>query len=341
MSIKSWGKTLFVILLSSPLLSAPAYSDIDFFTHNGNKIAGYYLAPTNSSSAKPKAVLLFVHGDGSTPYDAHGYYDIVWNEMRNHGFAIFSWDKLGVGDSQGSWLNQTMQDRQSEVEAAIDFVQSKWGYSKSNTGLIGFSQAGWVVPAVAKRSDKLGFVVGIGFATNWIDQGRYYGIRKSKLKGENERQTQASIDRHKQEIAFLNTQPKYEAYREYEKHSPMSKERFEFVLNNYKSDATDDYQGIRIPTLLMWGEDDENVDAHYEYDLRKNAPNPYISTKLVPNATHALLNSKSYKGQSFGFFSWLKMIWQDKHAFAKGSLSYLINWLNNVEHKQKPVLGKS
>ena len=131
------------------------------FEHGQDRLSGHYLQPTNGIPAK--AVLIFVHGDGATEYDAHGYYDIIWQPLLEKGYAIFSWDKPNIGKSTGNWLAQSMQDRQSEVLAAVAAVQKKYHFSAANTGLIGFSQAGWVVPALANRADKIAFSIGIGF----------------------------------------------------------------------------------------------------------------------------------------------------------------------------------
>lgn len=318
--------SLFFLIIGTLIIAPSASAKVQYFDHNGERLAGYYLGPRNIKKAK--AVLIFVHGDGAMPYNAHGYYDILWDELRKNGYAIFSWDKPGVGDSQGSWLQQSMTDRQSEVQAAIAFVKSKYGYSTKDTGLIGFSQAGWVVPAIARQANNIGFAIGIGFATNWVDQGEYYSMRKSKLSGENKTQTIMAISQHRKGIDYLNTSPSYEDYIKYKRQQPMSQERFQFVLKNYQSDATRDYSQINVPTLLIWGVDDENVNAVHEYNLRKNNKNHNISIKLIPKANHALLNSASYKGQGFGIGSWMKLMWQGREAFADGALEYLIYWLN-------------
>lgn len=321
---------LILIIITSLTMVPAANAKVQYFNHNGNQLAGYYMEPRHNQNKKikAKAVLIFVHGDGAMPYNAYGYYNIVWNELRKNGYAIFSWDKPGVGNSQGNWLQQSMKDRQSEVQAAIEFVKNNYDYSAKDIGLIGFSQAGWVVPAIARKTNNIGFAIGIGFATNWVDQGEYYSVRKSKLSGEIEAQTITAIIRYREEIVFLNTNPSYKDYIKYETQHPMSQERFQFVLKNYKSDATKDYSQIDVPTLLIWGGDDENVDAIHEYNLRRNNQNQNISTKIIPKANHSLLNSASYKGQNFGVGSWMKLMWQDKEAFADGALEYLVYWLN-------------
>ncbi len=63
-----------------------------------------------------------------------------------------------------------MQQRQQEVQSAINFLQSSYGYSGEQIGLLGFSQAGWVVPALANDNSSIGFITGDGFAIDWSEQ---------------------------------------------------------------------------------------------------------------------------------------------------------------------------
>ncbi len=319
------AKYLLAVLLCFNTTLTMSYAEKLGFSFDGDQLNGRYLKPKKNADAK--GVLLFVHGDGAITYDAHGYYEILWNVLRKNGYAIFSWDKPGVGKSQGNWLNQSMEDRQREVLSAIDFIQQKYGFTPENTGLIGFSQAGWVVPAVASNPEKIGFAIGIGFATNWIDQGEYFSIRKSALSGESEAQTQVAVEEYHKGIKFLDGSPTYDEYLEYEVNEPMGLDRFGFVMRNYRGDSTEDYSKLQVPVLLLWGSDDQNVDAQHEYKQRTSHSNPQITAEIIPNASHALLDSKHFKGQQFGTGNWVKLMWKGKNAFAEGSIDTILDWL--------------
>ena len=104
------------------------------FLNGENSLSGHYILP---DKGKPKGVILFVHGDGPLGYDAYGYYPLIWNRLLLQGFAIFSWDKPGIGESTGSWLTQSMKQRQQEVQAAVNFIRSSYGYSGDQVGLLG------------------------------------------------------------------------------------------------------------------------------------------------------------------------------------------------------------
>ena len=318
------------------------------FEHQEDTLAGVYLPQLNHDKAK--AVILFVHGDGPLAYDAEGYYELIWHPLRQLGYAIFSWDKAGVGNSSGNWLDQSMLDRQSEVNAAIQFIQSKYGYTKETTGLLGFSQAGWVLPAIAAQPNDIGFMIGIGFATNWKQQGRYYSKVKHTLANKTSTEIESELANYEQDFSFLKTQPSYDKYvesNEYVKGDDkqvMSYDRYQFVLKNMNADASKEYSKVSVPSLFMWGEDDLNVDAKYEFGYLEGIDNEWLTLKLIPNASHGMLDSSIFNTQTFGLTQWLKMMWYEEDSFANAFLPELVQWLEvdrlevdkqNVNHKAK------
>jgi len=297
------------------------------FKHGSEQLHGHFLAPVSDKMAK--GVLIFVHGDGAMTYDAEGYYDIIWQQLREQGYAIFSWDKAGVGESSGNWLNQSMQDRQSEVLAAVKFIQQQYKFTPKSTGLIGFSQAGWVLPAITNKENNIGFMVGIGFASNWLEQGQYYTKTRLQLSGANAEQVNIALATNLSGTKFLDSTPSYVQYLKSAGDDPMSKERYQFVLKNYRSDAIQDYLSINIPTLLLWGEGDLNVDAQQEFNWWKLSDNKNncVETQLILNASHGMLKANEFGSQNFGFKQWLKLMWQGPDALATDFMPTLLLWL--------------
>ncbi len=314
------------------LVAVANVSATEFVFNSGkSKLTGHYLS--NLDSNPPKGVIVFVHGDGALSYDAEGYYSIIWEQLRKNGYSIFSWDKAGVGSSTGNWLSQSMTDRQLEVLSAVELIQEKYGFTSKNTGLFGFSQAGWVVPKLAGSSDRIGFAIGVGFAQNWIEQGRFYTRIKHKRAGADEQQVQAAIEQYNNEIAFFNSAP---VYSEHFAKDGMSRERFAFVLRNYTSDAAADYPKINIPMLLLWGENDLNVDAKKEFMRWTKKPNKNVTVKLIPDATHGLLKAEYFAGQHVSFSQWLRLMWLQQDALAPQFIPAVLDWLDtHVEKADK------
>lgn len=315
----------FIFLLGVFLFQPFSYAEEVTFQHGQHSLSGYYLEVTNGKPAK--AILLFVHGDGAMSYDAEGYYSIIWKALRQNGYAIFSWDKPNVGDSSGNWLEQSMVARQSEVLAAIDLVQKKYHFTPKNTGLFGFSQAGWVLPALANKTSKVGFIIGVGFATNWVEQGRYSTKIRHQIAGSNKNEITSALDAYTKEILFFQGSPSYSKYLTFSGEYALEKDRYEFVLNNFKADASDDYSNIKVPSLFLWGEKDLNVNAKEEFKWWQTQTNEFVTTKLIDNASHAMLNADSFNSQNFGFRQWIKLMWLEQDAFAADYLPTVLTWL--------------
>ncbi|MDI9244199.1 alpha/beta hydrolase [Marinobacter sp. CHS3-4] len=314
------------IFLFSFFFALPiSYAEEIVFRHNQNSLSGHYLGATNGKPAK--AVLLFVHGDGATSYDAKGYYSHIWEPLRKHGYAIFSWDKPNVGNSTGNWLEQSMADRQSEVLTAINYIQNKYNFASENTGLFGFSQAGWALPALANKNSKVGFVIGIGFSKNWVEQGRYYTKIRHELAGKNQKQISSELNKYAKEVSFFKSAPSYNEYLQYSGEVAMIKERYQFVLKNFMSDATHDYGKINVPSLFLWGEKDLSVNAKNEFKWWQVHGSKLVTPKLISNASHSMLNADSFSEQDFGYKEWIKLMWLEQDAFAKDFLPTILTWL--------------
>ena len=222
-----------------------------------------------------------------------------------------------------------MQDRQSEVLAAVSFIQQKYKFTPKNTGLIGFSQAGWVLPAIANKENNIGFMVGIGFASNWFEQGQYYTKTRLQLSGATAEQVNIALAINLSGEKLLDSRLSYTQYLKSVGDDPMSQNRYHFVLKNYRSDAIQDYRNINIPTLLLWGDGDLNVDAKQEFNRWQQAENKnnYVETQLILNASHGMLKANEYSSQNFGFKQWLKLMWQGQDALATDFMPALLLWL--------------
>ena len=320
---------LFVLATTMPLF---AEADPIKFRNGEDSLSGHYLLP---EYGEPKAVILFVHGDGLLDYDAYGYYPLIWERLLNQGFAIFSWDKPGVGKSTGHWLAQTMQQRQQEVQSAITFIRNSYGYTGAQVGLLGFSQAGWVVPALANNNPDVGFIIGIGFAINWLEQSWYLTRTRLIQQGADSTEIKTARRAHIQEIMFLQQQPSYDLYlKKYANTTNrMTEDRYQFILKNLSVNASQDYVGLKQPTLLLLGEKDLNVDILNTKEVIEKviAEQPNIQISIIKNATHSLLNADDFNEKVPGLLFWLKLIWQGENAVAQQFYTVLDEWLSLQE----------
>lgn len=154
------GLALLLLIAGLVLFFTSHLDDFDFdnavakeltFTSQGNRLSGTLLLPGNGH---PAAIAVIIHGDGPQDRYSDNGYSPLFNTLLDAGIAVFSWDKAGIGNSQGNWLHQSMDDRAGEAVAALTLLQSLYQNTPVQIGFLGFSQAGWMIPAAAAQSSS-------------------------------------------------------------------------------------------------------------------------------------------------------------------------------------------
>lgn len=142
--------------------------DIEFYSGR-TPLVGKLVMPEGEG---PFPAILCVHGSG--PADRGECNDVI-PALRAAGLAVFSYDKRGVGQSEGIFVGVTHIDGDpspsewrlpqlaDDALAAVMFLQNLEEIQPDQIGLIGASQAGSIIPLVADQSDVPSFaVVGAG-----------------------------------------------------------------------------------------------------------------------------------------------------------------------------------
>jgi len=319
-----------IALVSSGIFFNYSKSRIEFISGT-NKLRGTLILPKGHK--EPFPVVVFVHGDGAMPYDLYGYYHSIWEQLASHGIASFSWDKPGVGDSEGNWLSQDMDDRAMEVKAAFHSLSQTNSVDSERVGIIGFSQAGWVLPRLADEN-WVDYMIFVSTAINWIEQGRYL-TRQRYLASGNSNESEIVAALEKNEVfnkMLLNPLLKYEDFLLLQEElssgsedlKPIGKDRFEFIKKNISEDSTQTLSKLKVPVLGLFGADDLNVDiknsisVYQKSFLENNQVN--FSYRIFPDATHGLSKTKYFNKQVPGLIDVLKINILGNELFADGVL---------------------
>lgn len=298
---KARALVVFLILAGTFLLwrldamDLKAHKHIDIaFESQENHLNGTLYLPKNIG---PYSIVFFVHGDGPQDRTGSGDYHFLMNALLRESYACFSYDKAGIGASEGNWLRQNMTDRTSEVVAAIHAIKEHVETDK--IGIMAFSQGGWVVSELALADASVDYYVVIGGAIDWLDQHLYYAKQQAIIRGYSSVETEAYLAYIAESDRLIAT-GNYDSYRHWvEKHAygtPMSKERFEFAYLNHEANAIKGVYAIDVPFLGLFGEDDLNVDSLESYEAYKEifgkTGHTQVQLYMVPNATHELLDKK-------------------------------------------------
>ncbi|MER7212827.1 serine aminopeptidase domain-containing protein [Streptosporangium sp. NPDC000239] len=237
----------------------------------------------------PRGLVVLAHGDGVADASRDGFYRPIWEAFARAGYASLSWNKPGVDGAPGNWLHQSMSDRSAEVDAALDWAKRRPEIDPNRLGVWGISQGGWVLPKVAGDRTDLRFMILVGAAVNWLRQGEYNLRAELQDQGAPDDRLGAELRRRAAQIRLLEEGAGYDEYLASGLDDPpMSKDRWRFVLRNFRADVTDQLPRVRTPTLLVLGDHDRNVDVkETEAAYRAGVPQGLLTVETLRGGSHS------------------------------------------------------
>ena len=291
------------------------------FSANTAQLAGTLWLPDQPA----QAAVVLVHGDGPQNRTSDDGYASLINTLLDAGIAVAAWDKPGVGASTGNWLNQSMQDRTAETRAALETLTSR---VDAPVGALGFSQAGWVLPALS--AEDAAFLVLIGPAVSWQQQGDYYTRVRLEREGHAASEIAEILAQSAEQDDLM-----FGAAARYDPAADLTEDRWGFIQRNRTADARADLRRLTLPVLALWGADDLNVDAQSDAAIYREtiqASHPATRVQIVPDATHSLLKSGPYNWQltlQWPWFTQLRFLLEGRRAYAPGTLDLITRWITD------------
>lgn len=281
---------LVFIVLACVFLYENTYSMIEknvrIKTEKGT-LAGFLALPKD----KMEGIVIFVHGDGPQNATQDGGYKPLMERFAKQGYVSVSWDKPGIGDSSGNWLEQSMDDRAEEVEDVITWVKKQKNMNTEKIILWGASQAGWVIPKVQHNQNDITASILVAPAINWLKQGQFLTLKEMQREGKTEEEIKKELQKDEEESNLIISNASYEEYTKITGDNSLSKDRYTFVQKNITADATKDIEKIKSPVYLVLAEKDENVDSiNTEETYRELLPNSQLSVKTISGVKHSMLN---------------------------------------------------
>lgn len=337
--------SLFVLLNTNSISSQNDNKII--FQSGPFSVAGYLNLPEGEG---PHPVVIFVHGDGPTNHTSWGYYIPIMKRMLHAGYATFSWDKPGSGESTGQIdQSQLFKIRSQIVIDAISALKKRSELNHSQMGLWGSSQAGYIIPLVLEKSTDVNFLIAVscpGEAS--VDQWAYL-IKSQALCAGLPASEAELLDKCISGAVKART---YKRYLQYKKtisnYSTLldtlsSKYRRQLIIipeEQWKPTDLNDrtffnpillMEEINIPVLAIYGEKDTQIDPiqgiqAYER-MRDISGNQNITIKLIMGVDHSMIKSKTGSMKERARRTGKE--WQN---LADEYLDTIEEWIRNLKH---------
>lgn len=104
--------------------------------------------------------------------------------LAQQGFAVLRFDKRGTGASTGTFVEVTTENSverigllAADMVAAVQTLKGLSGVNSSKIGLVGASQAGWVMPLAASQTTDVKFMAAIVGPTVAVGPLYYYAAQ--------------------------------------------------------------------------------------------------------------------------------------------------------------------
>jgi dienelactone hydrolase len=124
-------------------------------------LAATLYRPAGAVGNLPAVVI--VHGSAPSTRAMVGFYTSMALRM---GLAVLAFDKRGTGESTGTYVPidtdesvQRLGELAADVEHGVRWLAAQPGVDRSKIGLLGGSQAGWIMPLAASREPLVRFIV--------------------------------------------------------------------------------------------------------------------------------------------------------------------------------------
>jgi dipeptidyl aminopeptidase/acylaminoacyl peptidase len=295
---------LLVALLACGQIGCAQVTEVPLHVrHGAESLEATLLLPSGSG---PHPAVVLIHGTGQQTRDEWRFFGELFAE---HGIAALLYDKRDVGRDPSGMDLVGLQDLAGDALAAVRLLQSRADIRRDSIGLWGISQGGWVAPMVAAQAPEIAFVIavsapGVSYAelnlfavTNRLRRGGFDGAQVTAattalqllddfVRYDDDRGgTQAMLDAaQRQPWCGSSTLPAT---------LPTAAQRQSWLRwRDLDLDPATYWENVRVPVLLIYGENDEVVPVERSIERITEAltrvGNSLLTVHVFPAADHDL-----------------------------------------------------
>jgi uncharacterized protein len=273
------------------------------FSNGDVRLAGTLITPDREGK---HPTIILVHGSG--PANRESMLPFARFLVR-HGVAVFGYDKRGVGASTGEWNSASFDDLAGDAVAAIEYLKRRDDVDSDQIGLLGVSQAGWIMPLAAVRTKGIAFLIsvsgaGIPAAETTVDHAQ----NEMTAKGMKPQVVAQIVEAMKRQYHFAKSGQGWNEYAAARETLAARLGRppdtfpgtpdhpyWQLIRRQYFYDPAPTLRRLEVPTLALFGALDNNIlaeknKAAWDSALRAAGNRDYTSL-ILPKANHIQLEA--------------------------------------------------
>jgi uncharacterized protein len=285
----------------------------------------------------PAMVLL--HGSTTNLKRQYSFYADFFARL---GFEVLIFDKRGNGESTGNYSTASYDDLADDAIACLMVFKNSKTVDTTKIGLWGFSQGAMLLPYIMSKttipsfliakspevysvseagafSDSLRIVnLGNSAANGHIVAESHRQVEKMIRSGSDYREVETYINQNALKYSFMNQTGLYGNIR-------IDKSAYGgYFWKGREKDFYPYWKRLDTKTLVLFGDDDEYIDASRNENTLLGFGNTKITIKKFPRANHAL--KKTFNPAKYPDFDWPRI--------TDGYLDYIEKWIKVETNKE-------
>jgi len=279
--------------------STPPYDEVPVrIASGGVELAATVLIPSGEG---PFPGIVWAHGSGGIGRRSLNYVREAYT-LAGAGFASVIYDKRGVGDSSGNWLEASFEDLAVDASAARAVLAQQARVDASRVGVGGISQgSSWIAPYACSIDDGFAFIVAISAtAVTPTEQHLWVVRRRLENAGHGQDIVEKALQLHRRidewhrgiETEGLEAELVEAADTAWfatalippPPLAPLS----EWARSWMWFDALPIWRELELPVFCAWGARDDIVHAERSASMLRELLGPGSETHVFPGADHVL-----------------------------------------------------
>jgi pimeloyl-ACP methyl ester carboxylesterase len=285
-------------LTKAPTEVTRTAEEVRFPSGPGTMLAGTLEKPSGFGRRRTPAVVIVA---GTGPWTRGGF-EKIRAHLLGSGIAVLQYDKRGVGKSTGTFVD-TLPVMEGDVAASVEFLRTRQDIDPARIALIGHSQGGVAVPAVASRDPRVAAVVVLSGPVGTRGE-LFLGILRANLRSGGKRQVDADRvatavgkwmeARSRGADAATVSQTRAAAIAAFSSvglsDGALAVLDNSVVLSMYEAAPSQALSRIRVPVLAVFGSKDDVIAPELSVAAATTAlaSNPDALVLSVPGAKHEL-----------------------------------------------------